>query len=129
MTTIRAAAAIRNLRRLLGGVAVLTAGEDAAAGRECTVVGVGLRLAAEGVLAAGCGGVSGTAGIDSELAAAERPLSVSRFKRCKSARMSAELWLRRLRSFSRSLLMMSSSFGGRSGFRQMGETGARSRIA
>ena len=38
--------------------------------------------------------------------------SVSRFSRCKSARISEACWYRRLRSFSRPLLMISFQFGG-----------------
>src|SRR5262249_49412497 len=55
--------------------------------------------------------------------------SVSRFSRCKSVRMSEACWYRRLRSFSRHLLMISSSFGGISGLIRIGEAGGRSRIA
>ena len=54
---------------------------------------------------------------------------VSRFSRCRSARISEACWYRRSRSFSNALLMMSSSLGGRSGFRRSGGAGARFRIA
>src|SRR4029077_14691781 len=77
-----------------------------------------------------CGAEASCAmGIEPELIAAARPVSVSRLRRCRSVRMSAACWARRLRSFSSAFEMMSSSLGGRSGFRRMGGVGARSRIA
>src|SRR5262249_55218260 len=45
----------------------------------------------EDVTFAACAGESGIAGIDAELCAMARPLSVSRFRRCRSARISAAL--------------------------------------
>src|ERR1700693_5249603 len=61
--------------------------------------------------------------------AARRPLAVSRLSRFRSARMSDAFWYRRSRSFSSALLIMSSSFDGRSGFNRTGANGARFRIA
>src|SRR6516164_6164759 len=49
--------------------------------------------------------------------------------RFRSARSSEACWYRRSRSFSKALLMTSSSFGGRSGFSRTGETGTRLRMA
>src|ERR1700677_4059096 len=40
-----------------------------------------------------------------------RPESVSRFRRCRSEGLSEACWKRRVRSFSRALLMMSSRLG------------------
>src|SRR6516225_1379412 len=83
-----------------------------------------------GCAIAGADPESCAAGTEPELAAATaRLVSVSRLRRCKSARMSAAYWYRRLRSFSSALEMMSSSLGGKSGFKRIGGTGARSRIA
>src|ERR1700690_1080800 len=58
-----------------------------------------------------------------------RPELVSRRRRFRSARISAADWQRRSRSFSSALLITSSSFGGKSGFRRIGGVGARFRIA
>ena len=57
------------------------------------------------------------------------PVSVSRFRRLRSALSSAADWQRISRSFSRALLMTSSSFAGTPGFKRTGATGARFRIA
>src|SRR6516225_11321045 len=54
--------------------------------------------------------------------------SVSRFSRCKSVRTSEACWYRRLRSFSKHLLIISSILVGRSGFRRLAETGTRLRM-
>jgi hypothetical protein len=59
----------------------------------------------------------------------ERPDSVSRFRRLRSALTSAADWQRTLRSFSKALVMMRSSSAGTSGLRRTGATGARSRMA
>src|SRR5271165_1957210 len=64
------------------------AGDDAcAAGAVCTEAERGVRACA-----AADGPESAAAGTEPELVAAARPLSVSRFRRCRSARMSAALW-------------------------------------
>ncbi len=65
----------------------------------------------------------------SSAATAARPESESRFSRCKSVRISAALWYRSFLSFSRALLMTSSSFAEMSGFSRTGATGLRFRIA
>ena len=49
--------------------------------------------------------------------------------RLRSARISAAVWQRISRSFSRALLMVSSSFGGSSGLRRMAAVGVRFRMA
>ena len=59
----------------------------------------------------------------------DRPLSVSLFKRCRSARISAAPWYRSVRSFSSALSMIRSSSGGKSGFSRTAGTGARFKIA
>src|SRR6202030_498611 len=59
----------------------------------------------------------------------ERPELESRLRRSRSARISAALWQRRLGSFSRALLMSSSSLGGKSGFNLSGGAGARFKMA
>jgi len=45
----------------------------------------------------------------------DRPESVSRFSRFRSARNSAAVWQRSSRSFSSALLMISSNLGGKLG--------------
>src|SRR5574341_640180 len=59
----------------------------------------------------------------------ERPESISRFSRFKSARISEAVWYRTSRSFSSALLMIRSSSGLSSGFRRRGGIGALLRIA
>jgi len=54
---------------------------------------------------------------------------VSRFSRCRSARISEACWYRRFRSFSRPLLMIRSSSADRSGFSRTANVGAVSRMA
>ena len=49
--------------------------------------------------------------------------------RLRSARISAAVWQRISRSFSSALLMVSSSFGGSSGFSRIAAVGARFRMA
>ena len=61
--------------------------------------------------------------------ALDRPESVSRFNRFRSALSSAADWQRTSRSFSRHLPMISSSLGGTSGLIRTGGTGDRSRMA
>src|ERR1700690_3188503 len=58
-----------------------------------------------------------------------RDESSERWSRFRSARISAAVWQRISRSFSSALLMMSSSFCGRSGFKRVGAAGTRLRIA
>src|SRR5271155_3651823 len=85
------------------------------------------RDADDGSSAAGTG--PDLAGADAGSAGIARLLdSVSRFKRRSSERMSAAVWERRLRSFSRARRITSSSFAGISGFKRNGGTGARVRI-
>src|SRR5215831_1475881 len=57
------------------------------------------------------------------------PDSNSRFSRFKSARISAADWHRNSGSFSNALLMISSSFNGKSGFRRTGDVGNLCRMA
>src|SRR5260370_32395667 len=52
------------------------------------------------------------AGAVTDNAAADFPDSLSRFSPCKSVRISAAGWERRVRSFSKALLMTSSRLGG-----------------
>ena len=54
---------------------------------------------------------------------------MERLRRLRSARSSAAVWQRMSRSFSRALLMISSSLGGSSGTRRMAAVGWRLRIA
>src|SRR5215469_9734215 len=56
------------------------------------------------------------------------PDSLFRFSRWRSVRMSEAFWYRRLRSFSKHLLMISSNFGGMSGFNLVVEAGVLLRI-
>ena len=58
-----------------------------------------------------------------------REESIERLMRRKSARISAALWQRISGSFSKALLMVSSSFGGSSGFRRLAAVGVRFRMA
>ena len=53
----------------------------------------------------------------------------SRLRRFKSARSSAAVWQRSSRSFSRAVLMISSSLPGRPGFKLRGDVGVRSNMA
>jgi hypothetical protein len=57
------------------------------------------------------------------------PVSVSRFSRCRSVRISEACWYRRLRSFSRLLWMISSSFCGMSGFKRTADVAVPSSMA
>src|SRR5277367_5619460 len=57
--------------------------------------------------------------------AGAREESESRFRRFRSPRNSAADWYRRSRSFSSDFPIISSSFGGRLGFRVLGATGVR----
>src|SRR5947209_5978442 len=61
--------------------------------------------------------------------AANLPELVSRFRRFRSARISAALWQRTSRSFSRALLMVRSRSAGISGFIRLSGVGALLRIA
>src|SRR5260370_22737106 len=90
--------------------------EDAAA----ATVGVG--TAADGPDAGG--GADNAITSSGTLCWAVRLESVSRLRRCKSARRSAACWYRSLRSFSSALLIMRSSSADDSGFSRTGETGA-----
>ena len=56
------------------------------------------------------------------------PVSVSRFRRLRSALSSAADWQRTSRSFSSALLITSSSLAGTPGFKRTGATGGRFRI-
>ena len=90
----------------------------------------GVTPGAEPDVGPGCGAatcelLSRTTATVPELATATRPVSVSRFSRNNSERMSEACWYRSSRSFSSARLMMSSSLGGRSGFNRNGGSGAR----
>ena len=61
-----------------------------------------------------------TPGAESEVKAAMRPELESRLSRSRSARISPAVWHRSLGSFSRALLMSSSSRAGKSGLRRTG---------
>jgi len=86
-STVTAAATRRIFAGFFAGATVLTPGEDG------TGVTRDEEVRADGSVALAAGDVSVTAGTAPELAATTaRPLSVSRFRRCKSARMSAACW-------------------------------------
>ena len=61
--------------------------------------------------------------------AVARAESISLVSRFKSARSSAAVWQRSSRSFSRAVLMISSSLAGRPGFKLRGEVGVRPNMA
>src|SRR5216684_2405834 len=69
-----------------------------------------------------------SAGLVSDTTAV-RDESIDRFNRFRSARNSAAVWQRRSRSFSKALLIVSSSFTGSSGLSRVAVVGARLRIA
>src|SRR6202049_4149048 len=58
-----------------------------------------------------------------------RDESIERFCRFRSARSSAAVWQRKSRSFSKALLIVSSSFTGSSGLSRVTVVGARLRMA
>src|ERR1700720_1187310 len=62
------------------------------------------------------------------LAALTLPEVVSRLRRVRSARRSAELWYRTSRSLSRALLIIRSTSAGRSGFARRADAGSLLRI-
>src|SRR6516165_1560758 len=132
----RTAAGTRIFQRLLSETAAGTASGAATDEEDETTVGVEPEDGGgvtEGADCAGCGAAATTPELTgtlvAELAAAVNPLWVSRFSRCRSALISAALWHRRLRSFSRALLIIRSSSAGMSGFSRIAATGALSSIA